>query len=681
MTNKNSQFIIIIVLLLAAFFRFYQLPALPPGLNFDEAGNGVAAQQLLSGDLHLWWRIGGGKEPLWPYLIALSTALLGNVPLALRLPAAFAGVLTVAAVVPLARALFHRRPGSEMVALLAALALAVSEWHLHFSRLGFRAVLLPLLSALAFTFFWRGYSGRPRLRITGNLRVANSLAAAFLLALGVYAYLAGRMLPAVLLLFVLLDVARRGLARRRPLLGRGQLNFLAQLAAFLLLLLLPLVIYFAVYPADFLARAGTVSIFNPQWNHGDLPGTALRTLALDAGTFLAQSGDANPLVNLPGQPALPLLAALFFALGLLVALFRAARPPHLFLPVWWAVMLLPAVLAPEGAPHHLRLIGALVPAIILLALGLTAATRALARVLRRPALAALLPAAVFLWLAGQTYANYFVRWPAAADFTLPFDLYAVQLAGQIAQTPATARVILPMDNRAAAEARHYTVDYLLGGPNAANYATLPVDERTLAPALTQAAAGKTELRVVRWTADKHLEADARELLTFLLATSGAVLTERQTFPVFDVEMYKLQTENTHFSLPTPDQPVGTDFDHRLLLKSKSVPAVATAGESLPVVLTFAPAGPADADYKVSLRLVAPDGARVAQKDRVLLHNFHQGTSLWPPEPVNEYYLLPVPPDTPPGDYTVTLVLYHPETQAPLISAGQPEIPLGGVRVE
>ena len=88
----------------------------------------------------------------------------------------------------------------------------------------------------------------------------------------------------------------------------------------------------------------------------------------------------------------------------------------------------------------------------------------------------------------------------------------------------------------------------------------------------------------------------------------------------------------------------------------------------------------ETNYKVSLRLIGPGGERVAQKDRTLRHNFHQGTSLWPPETVNEYYLLPVPPDAPAGNYTVAVVIYHPDTQAHLVAAGSVEIPLGQVRI-
>jgi hypothetical protein len=290
----------------------------------------------------------------------------------------------------------------------------------------------------------------------------------------------------------------------------------------------------------------------------------------------------------------------------------------------------------------------------------------------------LLPAACYLLVAGQTYTAYFITWPARVDFTLPFDLYAVRLAGQISRTPAGTAYVLPMDIRAGAEARHYTLDYLLGHDQAALYAYLPVDERNAERILARAAANNDELRVVRWTADKHFEADAKEIVTFLLKTSARRLTQ-ESFPVYDVETYALDSR-ADFKLPAIDRPILANFDNLLQLDAAFLPATAAPGDWLPVALTFAPLAPMEIDYKVSLRLISPSGERVAQKDRVLLHNFHQGTSLWPRETVNEYYLLPVPPETPAGNYTVSAVIYQPDTQTPLVAGGAVEIPLGQVRV-
>ena len=709
------------LLLLATFLRLYLLPTLPPGLNFDEAGSGTASLDILHGEPQLWWRIGGGQEPLWPYLTAATTALLGPTPLALRLPAALIGVLTVAAVYPLMLALYRRRD----VALFTMLGLAFSDWHLHFSRLGFRAILLPLLSTLALYFLWKAVLqiSQPKAWSPGSVPGRNwSPASRFIIlsalftALAIYAYLAARLLPVtVLFIFVAFIIVA-------PKQHRPRLFFLcSSFFVHFLLFVFPLLTYFTLHPTDFTARAGTVSIFNPVWHQGNLPGAFWQTLTLTLSTFLGLSGDPNPLVNLPHQPALPLFLVPFFLIGLLSAayqtLFSLLSPPEqltmnneqltnpllhssspptfqpsnlptfqsLLLLTWWLTMLLPALLAPEGAPHHLRLIGTLVPTYALVALGLATTMTWLSRLRHAPRptfhvprWTYLLPLVCYLLLAFQTSTNYFSRWPRL-DFTLPFDLYAVRLAADIARTPADGAYVLPMDIRAGAEARHYTLDYLLADRPAA-YTYLPVAGHNAAEILTQAAQGKTDLRVVRWTEDKHREADAKAIVTFLLATQ-ARLIERESFPVYDLETYRLPGSETRFHLPPINQPIGVNFDGLLRLEAASVPASAAPGQALPVALTVAPTGSMAADYKASIRLVSPSGERVAQQDRVLLHDFHQGTSLWPPGPVNEYYLLPLPPEMPPGDYTVTVVLYHPETQAPLVADGLAEVPVGQVKIE
>ena len=718
------------ILLGAAFFRLYLLPTLPPGLNFDEAGNGAAAFDILNGQPHLWWRIGGGKEPLWPYLIALGILLFDNTPLTLRFPAALTGLLTVAVVYALVTRLFRNkknRGDPQLIVLLTMLGLAFSAWHLHFSRLGFRAILLPLFSSLAFYFLWRGPIIKGALSAgRRSSQHFNFVLAALFTALAIYSYLAGRLLIFVpLLYFVFQWLSAKIILWRQvspsspskegekgkilPFGGLGgassyrsptAASWLWAAVYWLLptaLFLLPLIIYFSYNPADFFARADTVSIFQPAWNNGNLFAAVWQTFRLTIGTFMGLNGDANPLVNLPNQPILPLFLAPFFILGFLLSLYQTFQPfipsrqspplphppaPHSFLLIWWAVMLLPALLAPEGAPHHLRLIGAIVPTYIFTAAGMITATNLLKRLLsyispyipHASCLAYLLPILCYLSLAGQTYTNYFVRWPQATDFTLPFDLYAVRLAHEMAYVSEDTHYVIPMDIRAGPEARHYTLDYLLGDQKLSPFTYIPVDERNAELFLTEAAIDKEMLQVVRWTQDKHHEADAKEIVAYLLETNGQKIG-RDSFLVYDVEHYRL-TAPPPYALPLIDTPVAATFDNLLRLDTAYVPLTTPRGEWLPVALTMAPLAPMTVDYKASMRLLDSSGARVLQKDRVLRHNFHQGTSLWPPETVNEYYLLAIPAEIPAGDYTVAIVIYHPDTQSPLVADGLVEVPLG-----
>jgi len=185
--------------------------------------------------------------------------------------------------------------------------------------------------------------------------------------------------------------------------------------------------------------------------------------------------------------------------------------------------------------------------------------------------------------------------------------------------------------------------------------------------------------VVRWTQDKHREADAKELVTFLLAAAGARLTGAEAFPVYTIETWTLPSAQTRFALPPIASPLDVTLDGVLQVRRSWTAAQATPDGAVAVAVTFAPIAPIDTDLKASLRLVSADGAVLAQTDRTLLHNWHQPTSLWPREEVNEYYLLTLPADAPPGDYAVRLVVYRPDTLAPLTGNGLAEIPLGVVK--
>jgi len=78
------------------FFRFYRLNSVPPGLYPDIAINGNdALLSLQTGEYKLFYPENNGREGLMMWLDAASMAIFGINVLALKIPAAIAGVLTV----------------------------------------------------------------------------------------------------------------------------------------------------------------------------------------------------------------------------------------------------------------------------------------------------------------------------------------------------------------------------------------------------------------------------------------------------------------------------------------------------------------------------------------------------------------------------------------------------------
>ena len=153
--TKNLHLIIIVALALA--LRFYQLGQNPPGLFMDEASNGYNAYSILKTTrdqygnfLPLTIRAFGDYNPaLSVYLLIPSIAVFGLNEFAVRFPSALLGTLTVFLTYLLARVLFKK----DSIALLCAFFLAISPWHIQFSRYGHEANFMLFFVVLGIASF------------------------------------------------------------------------------------------------------------------------------------------------------------------------------------------------------------------------------------------------------------------------------------------------------------------------------------------------------------------------------------------------------------------------------------------------------------------------------------------------------------------------------------------------
>lgn len=375
--------IVLAITLLAAALRFPALGQAPPGLYQDEAWNGLDALQVLQGERPLYFAANNGREPLFIYLVALAVGAFGPSPVAIRLVAAILGTLTIPATYALGRTWFNRRVG-----LLAAAILAITFWHVHLSRIGFRAVALPLCTALALAVGWRGLTEDRALRpILGGA----------LYGVSFYTYLAARFTPLALAVFSLYLVWRQA--------GNIRPRALVWFMAVTLAVVAPLAVYAMQHPEIVFARANEVLITNPDINKGNLWGTLGRHLLAVLGMFTFR-GDTIWRHNLAGRPVFDPLMALAFAAGVILCLAHFRRQPTAaFALIWTGVMLLPTLLA-EDAPHFLRAVGALPVAILFPALGLDAAWSWLGR--HGPAWSGAVLAALVLSVSlGLTVRDYF----------------------------------------------------------------------------------------------------------------------------------------------------------------------------------------------------------------------------------------------------------------------------------
>ncbi|MCI0423102.1 MAG: glycosyltransferase family 39 protein, partial [Acidobacteria bacterium] len=152
--RKSELAVFAVILLTAAFFRFNQLELYPPGLYPDEAMNGNnALHSIETGEYRVFYPENNGREGMFINIQSLSVRVFGNTPWALRAVSALFGTLTVAGLYLLTRRLFNWQ-----IAAIAGFLMAISFWHVVFSRIGFRAIMAPLLLVWGLYFFWRGLS-------------------------------------------------------------------------------------------------------------------------------------------------------------------------------------------------------------------------------------------------------------------------------------------------------------------------------------------------------------------------------------------------------------------------------------------------------------------------------------------------------------------------------------------
>ena len=384
--------------LLAVGLRLWQLDSAPAGLNVDEAAEGLMALEILRGARPVFFSSYTGQEAGYMYLVAAAIAALGQNALAVRLPAALAGVLLVPAV-----ALLTRRAYGPWAALLAAGACCAAPWLQHMNRIGFRANLLPLALALWGWLVLRALDGStlnrrdaekdrnrrdaedaedaeradasgapvppsggaapaPKRADASGAPVPPSGGAApapkradasaapllpwllpgLILGLSAYTYLAARVVPLLALLFLgYLWLRHRPLARA---VTPGYLLMLAVAA----LVALPLALHFLRVPADWTARTGQVFVcsgLDASPCAGRIADHTLRTLLMPL-----WAGDPKPFYNLDAGPALPWFVGWLVFPGALLAL-RRGGPANTLLLLWCAVMAAAPVAAnpPPGA--------------------------------------------------------------------------------------------------------------------------------------------------------------------------------------------------------------------------------------------------------------------------------------------------------------------------------------------
>lgn len=176
LSKNNFQFSItkilfLVIILIASILRLYQLGNVPISPDWDEAALGYNAYSILHTGRDEYGKFlpvvlqsfNDYKPALYTYITIPFIAIFDLSVFAVRLPSVLFGIATVIATFFLVRELFTSESRSTnhdsritILALLSSFFLAISPWHIQFSRVAFESNVGLAFNVFAALFFLKG---------------------------------------------------------------------------------------------------------------------------------------------------------------------------------------------------------------------------------------------------------------------------------------------------------------------------------------------------------------------------------------------------------------------------------------------------------------------------------------------------------------------------------------------
>ena len=355
--NKKVLATVLITLIVAVgfFLRIYNIENTPPGIYPDEAVNGSdALNASLTGDYQWFYPANQGREGLFMNIMALCFKFFGTSILTLKLPSIIFGTLSILGVYLLTRELFGKR-----AALISAFLTAFSFWSIDFSRIAFRAIMLPAILSFAFYFLYKGLRTK---------KLLDFAIGGIIFGTGLHTYIAFRIAPLILVFALMaLIISRENFLK----------NFWKHILVFVFwasLVAAPMLwTLFVAHPEYMDSRAASISVFAPERNGGHPILALARSFSLSLIKYNLV-GDQNWRHNYPPYALLDPISGTAFLFGIIYSFIKIIHlvytrfkkkihdnqlDIHIFLMAWFFAMLIPEFMTAEGNPHALRSIGTL----------------------------------------------------------------------------------------------------------------------------------------------------------------------------------------------------------------------------------------------------------------------------------------------------------------------------------
>ena len=351
------QLLVLGVFGLAAFFRFYKLGQVPPEMFSDHAEKLIDVTQVLGGQYRIFFPRNTGREAFQMYLTAGAARLFGTGIsfLSLKIGTCLAGLFTLPYIYLLGKEIANRRVG-----LFAMFLAGAAYWPNVISRVALRFTLYPFFAAPTLYYLIRGLRRRQR---------NDFILAGVALGLGVHGYSPFRVMPLVVALVLVVFLVHRPNRERKK--TAWQALWIVGLIS--LLIFLPLLRYALGNYEMFSYRMAT----RMTGVERAIPGPPLKIFLENMWKSLIMFQWDNGKIwvhSIPGRPALGVISAVLFTLGLVAVAYRYGKQRHwidLALLLSIPLMMLPSALSlafPDENPSLNRSGGALIPVFLIASL-------------------------------------------------------------------------------------------------------------------------------------------------------------------------------------------------------------------------------------------------------------------------------------------------------------------------
>jgi 4-amino-4-deoxy-L-arabinose transferase-like glycosyltransferase len=609
--SRTTQYVIIVVLLLLAFaLRIWNLAA--QSVWWDEA---FTVQTASHGWANLWHMLqtGDRNPPLYFLSLFLWSGVAGWSEFSLRFLSVVYGVIGVMLVYKSTARLFGSRAGACALAVTAfapALVVYSQEGRMYalFFALAAGTIYCGLRIAHAGTSI-RQYALRSR-QYSGLLLFESALLLTHYFAVP---------LVVALNLFLLIDLIRHTADRR------AWLKWIVGQAIACLPILIWTAIIFSTPGSLIKASELRPDWLYFAWQSIVLWMTGVRDTSLQMGSIFAIS------IGMIGITA--------------IAAWFADRRARFVIAFGLTSFLLAFGLASLLTSFHPRYVLVFsIPMFILIGSVISSATRRI-----NIGRWSLVGGLVFLTATGLALAG----WQIALD-----PQYAKDDARSVA---AYLQAKSTPDDVIVVEANDYTLSYYDHGLAATKMITASTEADAFQQ-LSQAVGTAQQVWLAHWAVSTQ---DPRGSWRFLLEQSGRLI-DWTSYHGYELYAYEM---NSPIAQPVLIDRAPLDF---ALAKAKAWSAIQDQGEgALAIAIEWQRGDQLSAGARVAVRLLDSAGHEVNSVNMPLIDEAGQPPAAWPiDQPTMNYYVLPIPPGTPPLTYTLDARVYEPKSGPDILSSEQ-----------